>query len=247
MVPTVGIEGPDGERRRRAMLKAFSTLVHETASRAKFLAAFQRKASSGALPPGSGGSGGLAELEDPSGAEGGDAAEQKGSPRANGMGTEGGSRPEAAASGAEDEFEIQVTVPGGAGAADGDDADEEWEDARPGAGGGAEPDLAVAGRDGAAGMPDGSDGEQQVVGSVHVKDEKGGREADSGDAGPAMVEISSSDDDGEGGPGRQAGAAAQEPDQALSEMVSGYGKAEHAQRLERVASGAQAGWLPWRT
>ena len=43
----MGVEGQDGERKRRSILKHFRNLVNETASKAKFLASFQR---SGSLP-----------------------------------------------------------------------------------------------------------------------------------------------------------------------------------------------------
>ena len=253
----MGIEGPDGERRRRAMLRAFSSLVCETAQRAKFLAAFGRKASSGALPPSpsgppsaKGGSGSPAGPGDPSGAEGDGAAKAQEEPcSVDGEGAGGRSRQKEAASGAEDEFEIEVTVPGEAGDADGNDVGEEWEDAGPGADAEAKPEEsaeAEAGRDGAAGMQSGNSEGEQRVDSMHVKGEKGKGEEDIGEAGPAAVEISSSDEDGEGGPvkGERAGAEAREPEQALSELVDGYGGGERAQRLQRVASGAQAGGLP---
>lgn len=42
VIPTVGVDGENADRNRRAMLKHFRNLVDETASKASFLAAFKR-------------------------------------------------------------------------------------------------------------------------------------------------------------------------------------------------------------
>ena len=47
VIPTVGVEGEDGAKRRLTMLKHFSRLVDPSAKKAKFLSAFQKKPSSG--------------------------------------------------------------------------------------------------------------------------------------------------------------------------------------------------------
>ena len=46
VIPTVGVEGEDGEKKRLAMLKHFSRLLDPLAKKAKFLSAFQKKPSS---------------------------------------------------------------------------------------------------------------------------------------------------------------------------------------------------------
>lgn len=46
VIPTVGVEGEDGDKKRLAMLKHFSRLVDPLAKKAKFLSAFQKKPSS---------------------------------------------------------------------------------------------------------------------------------------------------------------------------------------------------------
>ena len=46
VIPTVGVEGEDGDKRRLAMLKHFSRLVDPVAKKAQFLSAFQKKPSS---------------------------------------------------------------------------------------------------------------------------------------------------------------------------------------------------------
>ncbi len=46
VIPTVGVEGDDGDKKRLAMLKHFSRLVDPLAKKAKFLSAFQKKPSS---------------------------------------------------------------------------------------------------------------------------------------------------------------------------------------------------------
>lgn len=52
VIPTVGVEGDDGDKKRRAIVKHFSRLVDSSAKKAKFLSAFQKKPSSGEeLPP----------------------------------------------------------------------------------------------------------------------------------------------------------------------------------------------------
>lgn len=60
VIPTVGVDGENADRNKRAMLKHFRNLVDETASKASFLAAFKRSDSSkteamqrsGSLKPG---------------------------------------------------------------------------------------------------------------------------------------------------------------------------------------------------
>lgn len=49
VIPTVGVEGEDADKKRRAMLKQFSRLVDSSAKKAKFLSAFQKRPSSGVL------------------------------------------------------------------------------------------------------------------------------------------------------------------------------------------------------
>ena len=49
VIPTVGVEGDDAEKKRLAMLKHFSRLVDSSAKKAKFLSAFQKRSRSGAL------------------------------------------------------------------------------------------------------------------------------------------------------------------------------------------------------
>lgn len=49
VIPTVGVEGKEGEKRRRAMLKRFSRLVDQTSAKAKFLQAYQPRQGSGVL------------------------------------------------------------------------------------------------------------------------------------------------------------------------------------------------------
>ena len=46
VIPTVGVDGENADRNKRAMLKHFRNLVDETASKASFLAAFKRSDSS---------------------------------------------------------------------------------------------------------------------------------------------------------------------------------------------------------
>ena len=45
VIPTVGVEGDDGDKKRLAILKHFSRLVDPSAKKAKFLSAFQKKPS----------------------------------------------------------------------------------------------------------------------------------------------------------------------------------------------------------
>ncbi len=52
VIPTVGVEGKEGEKRRRAIMKRFSRLVDQTSAKAKFLQAFQSRQDSGALSAG---------------------------------------------------------------------------------------------------------------------------------------------------------------------------------------------------
>ena len=49
VIPTVGVEGDDAEKKRLAMLKHFSRLVDSSAKKAKFLSAFQKRPCSGTL------------------------------------------------------------------------------------------------------------------------------------------------------------------------------------------------------
>ena len=49
MIPTVGVDGENADRNRRAMLKHFSRLVDSSARKAKFLSAFQKRPRSGTL------------------------------------------------------------------------------------------------------------------------------------------------------------------------------------------------------
>ena len=49
VIPTVGVEGDDAEKKQLAMLKHFSRLVDPSAKKAKFLSAFQKRPRSGTL------------------------------------------------------------------------------------------------------------------------------------------------------------------------------------------------------
>lgn len=49
VIPTVGVEGKEGEKRRRAILKRFSRLVDQTSAKAKFLQVFQSRQDSDAV------------------------------------------------------------------------------------------------------------------------------------------------------------------------------------------------------
>ena len=49
VIPTVGVDGENADRNRRAMLKHFSRLVDSSARKAKFLSAFQKRPRSGTL------------------------------------------------------------------------------------------------------------------------------------------------------------------------------------------------------
>ena len=228
VIPTVGVDGPDGEKRRLAMLKAFSSLVCETASRAKFLNRFQRRPSGSGSPhapgaaeeePGASAAGGAgASLErsaadDDSEAAGGDAGAAGLQPQpAVGAGGSGAVPSDAAAdvagaSGTNEDgvLEIEVTVPA-AGAADDDvdeweEVDEEGQEKRCSADDGIllDKESEHAEDSGAAGV---QKAQAQSRGKQHDAGEQrgpsGGREIE-------LVEISSSNGDEEEGGGQGEG------------------------------------------
>ena len=69
VIPTVGVDGENADRNRRAMLKHFSRLVDSSARKAKFLSAFQKRPRSGTLgdQPGAKDSGMMTSVTDKDG------------------------------------------------------------------------------------------------------------------------------------------------------------------------------------
>jgi hypothetical protein len=257
VIPTVGVEGPDGEKRRLAMLKAFSTLVCETASRAKFLQTFQRR------PSGEKGSGALASApaaEDgwEPGAEGAPSGKQ--GDRSGGGALPGEADGADVADEGDGDLEIEVSLPAEV-AAGGEEADGlEWESVREEE---AEDDDEAKEPGADRGSVQPSAGDTSAVeagqGEEAAPEQRQLRSAAQGDRGGGSkrvietVNISSSssegeqeeDEDGSGGKGaarrRREGRREAEPDQALAELVDGYGSAERGARAQRQASGALAG------
>ena len=183
VIPTVGVEGKEGEKRRRAILKRFSRLVDQTYSKAKFLQAFQSRQDSGAV---------LAEA-----AEDGDrSAAARDAGDTAGAASEKGEE-EAGQSTEEDGIEGAPEQSSGR----------------------KEEDRAASGA------------QPEDRGDLEIQADEGAAEQGDAGVGEAEVEISSS-----GESDREGGGEIPE----LVELVDKYG-ADGTQKLQRIASGAQAG------
>lgn len=182
VIPTVGVGGQEGEKRRRAMLKHFNRLLDQTSAKARFLQAFEDRQSSDAVLSG------MAEQESRE-------LQEEAKEDATKAASEGGEEDAAQLA----EGDPLKDLPGHeSGTLDTD----------------------------AAGMKV-EDPHEDEVASRKGKTAEGERDTGAGDS---EVEISSCEDS----------SRERAPPPELVNLVDGYGK-EHAQRLDRSASGKEAG------